>query len=344
MKILYAIQGTGNGHISRARDIIPSLQRYGTVDVLVSGIQADVNLGFPVKYKCKGMGFIFGKKGGVDIYQTLKKTDFRNFFKEVMDLPVQNYDMVFNDFEPVASWACALKHKPSIGLSHQAAVISENAPLPDKSDSFGRFVLKNYAPVSKSYGFHFERYNDSTFTPVIRQEIRNLTPENHGHYTVYLPAYDDKRLIQFLSNFKDTRWEVFSKHNKQSTKIDNIKISPVNNSAFMTSLSNCEGFLCGAGFEGPAEALHLGKKVLAIPMKNQYEQHCNAASLSNLGVPTISSIKPKHISTVNDWIINSNNINVNYPDMTDIILDNAIEHYYEEHASYSVPKTILNIF
>ena len=27
MKILYAIQGTGNGHISRARDIIPVLQK-----------------------------------------------------------------------------------------------------------------------------------------------------------------------------------------------------------------------------------------------------------------------------------------------------------------------------
>ena len=27
MKILYAIQGTGNGHISRARDIIPILKK-----------------------------------------------------------------------------------------------------------------------------------------------------------------------------------------------------------------------------------------------------------------------------------------------------------------------------
>lgn len=40
MKILYAIQGTGNGHLSRARDIIPILQedheyhpRFGIVHI-----------------------------------------------------------------------------------------------------------------------------------------------------------------------------------------------------------------------------------------------------------------------------------------------------------------------
>ena len=62
MKILYAIQGTGNGHISRARDIIPLLQKKGDLDILISGIQADVELPYEVKYKLKGLSFIFGKK------------------------------------------------------------------------------------------------------------------------------------------------------------------------------------------------------------------------------------------------------------------------------------------
>jgi len=63
MKILYAIQGTGNGHISRARDIIPLLQKKGELDILISGTEADVDLGYPVKYKLKGMSFVFGKHG-----------------------------------------------------------------------------------------------------------------------------------------------------------------------------------------------------------------------------------------------------------------------------------------
>jgi len=36
MKVLYAIQGTGNGHLSRAEDIVPYLQKRCDVDILVS--------------------------------------------------------------------------------------------------------------------------------------------------------------------------------------------------------------------------------------------------------------------------------------------------------------------
>jgi len=65
LKILFGIQGTGNGHLSRARDVYPELAKYGDVDVLISGIQADVDVPFPVNYRMYGMSFIFGKRGGV---------------------------------------------------------------------------------------------------------------------------------------------------------------------------------------------------------------------------------------------------------------------------------------
>ena len=60
MRILYGIQGTGNGHITRAIEIIPQLHQQGIVDVLVSGYQSEIPLPFPVKYKMNGMSFIFG--------------------------------------------------------------------------------------------------------------------------------------------------------------------------------------------------------------------------------------------------------------------------------------------
>jgi hypothetical protein len=72
MKILYAIQGTGNGHISRARDIVPILQLKGEVDILISGDIKQLNVPFEVKYRPHGLGFTFGKKGGIDFWQTYK--------------------------------------------------------------------------------------------------------------------------------------------------------------------------------------------------------------------------------------------------------------------------------
>jgi len=324
MKILYAIQGTGNGHISRARDIIPALQKTHTVDILISGSQADVDLPYPIKYVCKGLGFIFGKSGGVDLVETFKKNSLKKFFAEINALPVENYDLVINDFEPVSAWACFQKDMPCITLSHQAAVLNKHVPQPKKADLMGRAILKKYAPSTHQYGFHFKEYDTNIFTPVIRQEIRNQAVEDKGHYTVYLPAYDDKRILKVLRKCKGTHWQVFSKHNKKPYKEKNIWIEPINNEAFIKSIATSTGVLCGAGFETPAEALFMKKKLLVIPMKGQYEQHCNAAALKEMGVPILKSLKLKHVDKLKTWIENGSVIPVNYPDSTAEIIAKLI--------------------
>ena len=117
--------------------------------------------------------------------------------------------------------------------------------------------------------------------------------ENKGHYTVYLPAYDDKRILKVLRECKGVDWQVFSKHNKKVIKEKNIIIQPINNEAFIKSMATSEGVLCGAGFETPAEALFMKKKLMVIPMKGQYEQQCNAAALKEMGVPVIKNLKEK---------------------------------------------------
>jgi uncharacterized protein (TIGR00661 family) len=321
MKILYAIQGTGNGHLSRAREIIPILQRKGDVDILISGTQADVDIPFPVKYRFKGLCFIFGKNGGVDVVATYKKSNLRRLFKEIKSLPVNDYDLVISDFEPVSAWACKKNNKHSIGLSHQAAVINKYAPKPKKKDLIGKAILMHYAPVSVSYGFHFEKYGVGVFTPVIRSEIREPELETKAHYTVYLPAYSDKRIIRVLSEIKNVEWQVFSKHTKDTYRKKNLYIRPIENDAFIKSLLTCTGILCGAGFETPAEALYLKKKLLVIPMKGQYEQQCNAAALENMGVPVLKTLKMVHVEKILAWTRKSQIIPVSYPDMTEKIID-----------------------
>lgn len=327
MKVLYAIQGTGNGHITRAREIVPILEKMCDLDLLISGIQVDLNIPHQVKYRHKGMSFIFGKKGGVDIWDTYKKADLRRFYQDTNSLPVEKYDLVINDFEPLSSWASKKKNIPCVSLSHQCAVLSSKAPQPKNIDLFGKIILKYYAPSQEKYGFHFKRYEENIFTPVIRSEIRKLTPTNQGHYTVYLPAYDDQTLIDRLGSFKGIKWEIFSKHNKTPLKLGNIKVWPVNNDGFIRSMATSKGVLCGAGFETPAEALYLGKKLLVIPMKTQYEQHCNAAALADIGVPVIKSIQPKHTKGMQEWLESEQRIEVHYPDEVENILSYVLKKH-----------------
>lgn len=326
-KVLYAIQGTGNGHVSRARDIVPLLQERVDLDVLISGIQADVQLPYPIKYRFYGLSFIFGKHGGVDLWATLQKSRPWLLYQEIKSLKVTDYDLVISDFEPVSAWACKLAGKPCISLSHQAGVMAKDAPKPEKDDFKGRLIMHNYAPFSMGYGFHFDKYGPFVFTPVIRHEVRALTPTNEGHYTVYLPAYDDETLIGMLGQVPEVNWQVFSKHNMQPRTVGNVLLKPVQNDAFVKSMASAAGVLCGAGFETPAEAIFLGKKVMVIPMANQYEQYCNAAGAATLGVPYIWRLDQDNIPAVRQWVLNGQAIQVNWPDLTADIIDLVLHNH-----------------
>jgi uncharacterized protein (TIGR00661 family) len=326
MKILFAIQGTGNGHISRAREIVPLLQQYGEVDLLVSGTEAEVSLSQPLKYRFHGVSFVFGKNGGVDKWATFKIMNLWQFWKDMRSLPLEQYDLIINDFEPVSAWACKLKNIPAVSLSHQCSFVSPKTPRPAKWD-YGEWFLKYYSPTKHHIGFHFERYDDFIHTPVIRSEIRNLKTANLGHYTVYLPAYDDKKLIKYLSKTPDIKWQIFSKREKKAYTIGNIEIFPVSNEAFNTSLATGQGLLTGGGFEGPAEALYLQKKVLMIPMKGQYEQQCNALSASRLGVKVVTAIDEHFDGHLNQWVHDNKKIQVHFPNETAKIVDDMVKKY-----------------
>ena len=321
MKILYAIQGTGNGHINRARDIIPLLLEKGELDILVSGTEEDVELGYPVKYSLKGLCFVFGKNGEIDLLSTYKKIKMKRFYFEIKKLPVNDYDIIISDFEPVSSWSCRLQHKICFALSHQSAVLNKKSPHPNEIDPVRRLILKNYAPATIQYGFHFMKYDNKIFTPVIRREIRNARKSNGRHYTVYFPSYSDKRIIKVLSEIKDVEWQVFSRHSKKFYQEKNIFIFPISNKLFIKSMASSAGVLCEAGFEIPSEALFLRKKLMVISMKGPYEQQSNAAALKKMGVPVLNKLKLPNLANIKTWLKNGKVVQVDFPDITREVVD-----------------------
>jgi uncharacterized protein (TIGR00661 family) len=325
VRILYAIQGTGNGHIARAEDIIPILRQHGDLDLFVSGAQADIRLSYPVRYKSKGLSFYFGKGGGVDLVKTFRKNSSRDVYSEIKKFPVEKYDLVINDFEPITAWACRRKDIPCVALSHQSALLSKLSPRPSSYDPVGDWILKNYAPASATVGFHFSEFDENIFTPVIRKRVRGAVIQDKGHYTVYLPAYDDKKLVPLLSKLSKVKWHIFSKHAKKPYHVGKLSVYPVNNEDFTISMATSAGVLCGAGFETPAEALFLGKKLMVVPMKRQYEQHYNAAALQKMNVPILKKVKKKkHIAKIEEWIETSKRVSVDYGDIAEDAVKQAL--------------------
>lgn len=337
MKILYAIQGTGNGHLSRAMEIVPLLKKKVETDVLVSGNQSSLPFHFNVDHRMNGLSFISGKNGGVDLIGTWSNLDSKRLQKEINELPVHQYDLVITDFEPISAWAAKLNNVPCVELSHQAAVLNKRSPRPLNADLLGRMILSKYCPAPHRYGFHFDRYDQNIFTPVIRKAVRECKVTDEGHYTVYLPSYSDDHIHSMLERFSDINWQVFTKQIKQSCKVDNIVYHPIDPQSFLESMASSHGVLCGAGFETPAEALFLRKKLMVIPMKNQFEQQCNAEALKRMGVRVIPVLKDQYLDEITEWIRSKEYVYVEYEDQTEIILDTILNtHLYGQSQEHSI--------
>ena len=334
MRILYAIQGTGNGHLARATEIVPILKSIADTDILVSGTQSDLKVPFQIDYRFAGMSYLIGQSGGVDILKTIQKMHVLQFIKDIKNLPLNQYDLVINDFEPVSAWACRLRNKACIGLSHQNAVLHPSAPQPNFNDLVGKFILNHYAPVSHKYGFNFSPFSPDIFPPVIRQDIRNAKSTVKPYFTVYLPAYSDQQIQDVLSRVPDTDWQVFSKHSKTNYTVGSVHFHPVSLNEFTQSFLNCAGLICTAGFEGPAEAIFMGKKLCVIPMKKQYEQYCNAAFLKTMGIKVLSSFS-KGVPDLIDWVKHSVPLEIKYPDLTYEILSGIVARHKVKETSMS---------
>jgi uncharacterized protein (TIGR00661 family) len=74
------------------------------------------------------------------------------------------------------------------------------------------------------------------------------------------------------------------------------------------SLISCHGIITAGGFETPAEALYLKKKLLSIPILNHFEQECNGAAMQKLGVKVIKKIDKNFNQIFTEWIQTSNTI------------------------------------
>ncbi len=344
MKIFYAVQATGNGHISRAMTLLPFLQEYGTVDIFLSGDNSHLVLDAPIKYRSKGISLFYNCSGGLDYWQMLKSFQPLRIHQEIRDLPVEQYDLVINDFDYITSAACAKKKIPSVHFGHQASFQSAATPRPGTKNLMGEWLLKNYVKSSHQVGLHFKRYADFIFPAVVKKEILDADPCDKDFILVYLPSYCDRQLETILRVIPDFRFRVFSRETKTARTEGNISFVPVSKEYFNQSLIECTGIITGAGFETPAEALHLGKKILATPIRGQYEQQCNAAALQQLGVPILAKIDESFAAHFYEWIQAASPAPVNYngviPSCVDYLFSFAGKKYRENNsiAGFPVPQ------
>jgi uncharacterized protein (TIGR00661 family) len=331
MKLFYAIQATGNGHISRAMQLYPYLQKFGSVDFFLSGNNASLDINLPVKFKSKGCSLHYSKCGGLNYWDIAKNIKPAQIYKDANSLPLKNYDVVINDFDSITSLACKLQKVHSVQFGHQASFISKATPRPEKRSIMGEMILKHYAPSPQHIGLHFEKYDSFIHPPIIKEEIMQAEPKNLKHITVYLPSFQKDCLEKAFNKLPDVHFHWFLNEITFKYTEGNITYFPVNQKQFNQSLIDCEGIITGGGFETPSEALYLGKKILSIPILDHYEQECNAAALKKMGVPVVYEVGDNFETTIENWL----NTTTLYPKIQANNIPETLEYLFDTYANSS---------
>lgn len=287
MKILYGIQTTGNGHLTRSAVLRAELQKLGAdVDVFLSGAdnsQAFAMSLFPDARFVPGPTLVISE-GKLKHWQTLFNAEFFSFVKSVRALSLASYDLVITDFEPITAWAARFQKTMSIGISNQYTMTHGAIRFPVFSP-LAKLVDRFFAPAKLCFGLHWCDFGPYVLPPIVPVELLSLNKKEsvEAEVVVYLPFESVECIRSFLQAASTTRFDVFHPAIVSPSTEGNLHWHPLSREFFLSSLAACNGLISNAGFESLSEAIYLGKKLLVKPLNGQAEQMSNAKILPEQG-------------------------------------------------------------
>jgi uncharacterized protein (TIGR00661 family) len=304
-KIIYGYSGEGSGHASRAREIGGHLKERGHDLHFASYDRGYRNLKdeFPV-LEIAGLR-LSGEDNQVSVAKTIQENlkrlptghkayqSLKRLFREFSP------DCVITDFEPLTARLARRNDLPLITLDnqHRLRYVEFDCPEELKNDRrLTRNVIRAMIPkpdVSLITALvPGVTRNDRTFVfpPMVRREVRRLSPTRGGHVLVYLTSGYES-LLGVLREFTRERFLVYGYD--KSDEDGPLTFRPFSKDGFLVDLASAKAIMATAGFTLISEALYLRKPYLALPMKGQFEQEINAHQLAELGygknAPSLSS-------------------------------------------------------
>ena len=312
MRVLYGIQGTGNGHITRARVMANAFSSMNIeVDYVFSGRaqKSYFDMGEFTNYRSfRGLSFTT-QNGQVNSYHTLRNARMCKLLSDIKQLDLSGYDFVFNDFEPITAWAAKRQGVPVIGMSHQAAFLSPKVPM-FRRGLFRRSLIKCYAPADVYLGVHWQPFADNIIPPFIANHQHDNPVNVDSKVLVYLPFENLADIVDYLKDFPEKEFYCYHPNTKNESR-GHIHLRTLSRQGFLNDLANASGVIANAGFELSSEALKLGKKLLLKPLAGQFEQDINAQTLLAMKAAHVMSyLNP---NALDDWINSKGQMSINFP-------------------------------
>jgi len=294
-RIVYGLAGEGSGHAMRARVVLEHLARAGhTLKVATF----DRGLALAKDYDVtpvEGLT-IAARDNRVSVLRTLAENVKKlprgaRSARELREKLFERFQpqLVISDFEPLCAHLALRERVPLVSLDNQhfqRYVEHERAPGLAREARTTLTIVRAIVPRSqRSIVTSFlpgKPRNERTFVvpPILRPEILAARPTQGEHVLVYCTQVYES-LIDDLRSLARVPFRLYGFERTGRDK--NLEFKKFSAEGFLADLAGARAVIATAGFTLLGETLHLGKPLLALPMKGQYEQELNSYLLGRSG-------------------------------------------------------------
>ncbi|MCC7549945.1 MAG: glycosyltransferase [Methanobacterium sp.] len=296
-RILYSVCGEGMGHAIRAKVVLNHLTQNNEVHIFASDRAYD--------YLVNHFDNVYEIGGFNTVYEDNTVQNTKTFIKGMKDLPgdlkkslrlmysvakAVKPHIIISDFEFYSNLLSKIMRLPLISLDnmHVLTQAELNVPRNYRTERLAaESVVRSFIQLptrclitSYFYPPLKNKKKCKYFPPVLRDEIMNLEPYNGEHVLVYQTSDSNLKMLELLKNFDD-EFIVYGFH--KDKKEGNLLFKKFNETEFFQDLAHARAVISNGGFTLISEALYLGKPVLSVPVKGQFEQILNALYLDRLG-------------------------------------------------------------
>jgi uncharacterized protein (TIGR00661 family) len=299
-RILYAVQGDGLGHATRAHSVAAGLIRRGHEVRFLSSLKGTRYLreyfpdsvtdifGFRLNYdhgRIRRLETVMDVARGLvrHIRPTLRRV--KRVFRE------HRPDLLITDAEWFAPTVARSLRVPFVSLDNQHMLT--HCAI-DRPPGFARDYLNAYAVV-RLYHTGARRYLISSFftapirhqpatlvPPILRREIYARKVEHGDYWVAYLGgsgAHDRMRRVLEAYTDVEIRAYGFGTVGRQGR----VTYKPMSADGFLDDLSGCAAVVSSAGHTLIGECHYLDKPMLLVPFAGQFEQRLNAHYVTRMG-------------------------------------------------------------
>jgi len=303
MRILYGVVGEGMGHATRSKVVIEHLLERGhKVKVVVSGRAYQfLKRHLPDVVEIQGLTIRYSR-GAMDRNISLLRNVllspamlFQNASAYIDDVRHFKPKMVLSDFDSYAYFFAKRFKLPIVSIDNQQVIhkckhdeeITEGvaadyratrAFVKAKLPACDHYVITSFftPPIRPKFDGRV-----TIVPPILRREILEAKLTVGEHVLVYQTSTSDRDLIAELNRVSKRRFIVYGL--RRDGVQGNCVLRSFSEQGFVRDLASARAVVTNGGLSLIHEAIYLGKPILSIPVRHQFEQEMNARYLEQYG-------------------------------------------------------------